>query len=104
MCHLKDVLARLAQAGLTAKPLKCKIAYPNVVSLGHNIGGGVIKPVTDTIDAVLNFPRPLTKTQLSEVISRPVRVLQKIRTPLCHNSSSSAGTDKKECPQYRYVE
>ena len=55
-------MTRLAQAGLTAKPLKCKIAYPNVVFLGHNIGGGVIKPVTDKVDAVVNFPRPLMKT------------------------------------------
>ena len=64
MVHLKDVLSKLAQAGLTAKPVKCKVANSQVSFLGHTIGQGVIQPMTDKLDAVAHFPRPLTKKQV----------------------------------------
>ena len=62
--HVNDVLHRIAQAGLTTKPAKCKFAATQVSFLGHTIGGGKLQPMVDKTEAVKNFPRPLTKKQV----------------------------------------
>ncbi|XP_048881447.1 uncharacterized protein LOC125748837 [Brienomyrus brachyistius] len=48
--HVKDVLGRIAAAGLTINPAKCAIAKREAEYLGYVIGGGIIKPQTDASD------------------------------------------------------
>ncbi|XP_072182290.1 uncharacterized protein [Diadema setosum] len=62
--HLKDVLGRLREAGLTAKPAKCKFGEREVLYLGFVIGGGKVKPEPAKIEAVVSYPRPVTKTDV----------------------------------------
>ena len=59
--HLRAVLQRLREAGLTAKPTKCHIAMNQCVYLGHKVGNGEIEPETSKIKAVSDFPQPETK-------------------------------------------
>ncbi|XP_033112261.1 uncharacterized protein LOC117113126 [Anneissia japonica] len=61
LTHLNDILGRLGNAGLTAKPVKCKAAQATVSFLGHIVGNGEIKPLADKVEAIVNFQRPLTK-------------------------------------------
>ncbi|XP_071503098.1 uncharacterized protein [Diadema antillarum] len=61
---LNEVLRRLRQANLTARPTKCFIGYRSVEFLGHCVGQGELRPVQDKVKAVKNAPRPRTKKQL----------------------------------------
>ena len=64
LIHLKALLERLRQAGLTAKPAKCYIACDEVDCLGHRIGGEGLKPNSEKVKAVENMTRPETKKQI----------------------------------------
>lgn len=59
--HLTDVLERLRQAGLTAKPVKCQLGMQTCSYLGHIVGNGMVKPEADKILAVESFSVPKTK-------------------------------------------
>ena len=58
------VFQRLRDAGLTAKPVKCHIAETHVTYLGHIIGQGQVKPTSNKKEAILNYKRPVTKTDV----------------------------------------
>ncbi|XP_072169909.1 uncharacterized protein [Diadema setosum] len=64
LAHVREVLGRLRAAGLTAKPSKCKFARKEVLYLGFVLGEGCVKPEPAKIDAVVNFPQPVTKTDV----------------------------------------
>lgn len=61
---LENVLRRLAEANLTAKPSKCFIGYHQLDCLGHTIGQGRLLPGPDKVDAIREAPRPETKKQV----------------------------------------
>ena len=42
--HLRKILRRLRQAGLTVKPKKCQIAMTQCTYLGHVVGNGEVRP------------------------------------------------------------
>jgi len=62
--HIRAVLDRLRQAGLTAKPRKCQFGMSHCVYLGHVVGGGVVCPEEPKLRAVEAFPIPQTKKQV----------------------------------------
>ncbi|XP_078581557.1 uncharacterized protein LOC144864980 [Branchiostoma floridae x Branchiostoma japonicum] len=64
LSHLREVLTRLREAGLTAKPKKCHIAMTRMPLLGHVVGGGQIRPDEEKVRAVKEFPRPETKSDV----------------------------------------
>ena len=59
--HLRAVLRRLREAGLTARPSKCQIAMRQCTYLGHQVGNGEVRPERQKIEAVAQFARPVTK-------------------------------------------
>ena len=61
---LREVFRRLRIARLTAKPSKCFIGYFEVEFLGHVVGKGQTRPRPAKIEAIMNAPRPETKSQL----------------------------------------
>ncbi|GFS11066.1 Pol polyprotein [Elysia marginata] len=61
---IREVLERLRRAGLTAKPSKCKLAFPEVKFLGHVIGGGRVMPTIGKVEYTRNAALPKTKKQL----------------------------------------
>ena len=61
LTHLRMVLERLRQAGLTAKSRKCEFAATECVYLGHIVGSGAVKPEKDKTVTVRQFPTPETK-------------------------------------------
>lgn len=58
--HLREVLSRLQQAGLSLKLSKCRFGQSKVSYLGHVIGGGEIQPDPKKLEAVRNYPHPET--------------------------------------------
>ncbi|XP_063955624.1 uncharacterized protein LOC135154209 [Lytechinus pictus] len=64
LTHLREVLDRLRDAGLTVKPSKCKFARQEVLYLGFVLGGGSVRPEPAKIEAVVNSAQPVTKTDV----------------------------------------
>ncbi|XP_040209167.1 uncharacterized protein LOC120940401 [Rana temporaria] len=64
LMHLSQVLDRLTDANLTVKPSKCQIGMNDVHYLGHQVGGGTLKPETGKVEAILAWPIPQTKKQV----------------------------------------
>lgn len=62
--HLREVLGRFQQAGLTVKPEKCQLVKGYVTYLGHVIGQGVRKPAEANAAALRAYRRPRTKTDV----------------------------------------
>ena len=62
--HVKVVLQRIREAGLTAKPQKCQFGMDQCLYLGHIVGNGVVRPERSKLQGVESFPTPCTKTQV----------------------------------------
>lgn len=62
--HLKTVLERIREAGLTLKLSKCVFRKAEISFLGHHLGRGKVKPQATKIEAVRNFPQPATKKDM----------------------------------------
>jgi len=65
---LSEVLARLQEAGLTAKPAKCVIGADSIPFVGQDIGRGWKKPQEDKVKAIQEVPVPKTKKEVRAFI------------------------------------
>ena len=54
----------LRSLGLTAKPSKCQLAMRECKYLGHIVGNGEVKPEKSKLQAIAQFPLPVTKKQV----------------------------------------
>ena len=61
---LTQVLSRLQECNLTAKPSKCHIGYQELSFLGHEVGQGTVKPEEDKIQKISQAQPPRTKKEL----------------------------------------
>lgn len=59
-----QVLERLRNAQLTAKPSKCIVAYDSLEFLGHVVGNGQLKPQPEKITKIMNASRPRSKKEV----------------------------------------
>ena len=64
LLHLRQVLQRLQDVGLTAKPKKCQFGMKQCNYLGHIVGNGVMQPELDKVEVVRSFDIPQTKTNV----------------------------------------
>ena len=64
MHTLREVLQKLRQHGLMAKPSKCEIGHAKLDLLGHVVGGGSIQPQDRKIEKILEMRKPETKKEL----------------------------------------
>lgn len=64
ICSLEKLFTRLSDAQLTLNLAKCEFAKSVVTYLCKKVGQGFVKPVTDKVSAILEFPTPSTKRQL----------------------------------------
>ena len=56
---MRHIYRKLGEQGLTVKASKCQWAKETV-----KIGGGKVRPLEARVEAIKNFIRPSTKTQL----------------------------------------
>ncbi|XP_063586494.1 uncharacterized protein LOC134763893 [Penaeus indicus] len=64
LIHIRNLLERLREHGLTAGPSKCFLAFPNIKYLGFNLGEKGLSTLPDKVEAIKNMPMPETKKQL----------------------------------------
>ncbi|XP_072022506.1 uncharacterized protein [Amphiura filiformis] len=65
---LNELMKRLRDANLTAKPSKCYIGFERVEFLGHTVEKGCRHPNLDKLEVIQKAPRPVTKTQLKSFL------------------------------------
>ena len=61
---LEEVFSRLAQAGFTVRPSKCRIGESNVEFIGHKLEQNEIGPMDNNIEKIKLAQRPTDKTQV----------------------------------------
>ena len=64
LSHVRVVLKRLEQAGLTLKSSKCVFGTVECEYLGHKIGKGGVSPLESKILAIQNIAKPQTKKEV----------------------------------------
>uniref|UniRef100_A0A3P9LR23 Gypsy retrotransposon integrase-like protein 1 n=1 Tax=Oryzias latipes TaxID=8090 RepID=A0A3P9LR23_ORYLA len=62
--HLKRVLGKLKDSGLSLNISKCEWAKQETQYLGYRLGKGEVRPQLDKVEAVRNCPRPKTKKEI----------------------------------------
>jgi hypothetical protein len=62
--HLEAVFSALQQNGLVINPDKCLLACNSVDFLGHRLSASGIGPLPARVQAIADFPRPVTVKQL----------------------------------------
>lgn len=69
LTDLHEVLHRLKQAGLKLKPKpKCKFAESRSIFLGHDISKGGIRPPSDRVELLQDYPIPTNRKELQRVL------------------------------------
>ena len=58
------VIDSLREACLTANPKKCRLALSETNYLGYTIGRGLVKPQEAKLQAIQDWPQPITKKQV----------------------------------------
>jgi hypothetical protein len=79
---LYEVLMRLREANLTARPTKCSVGYRKQECLGHIIGDDQVQPHPDKVSAIRSASRPETKKTVTTVFGIS-ELLSEIHSELC---------------------
>lgn len=66
--QVQKVVDSLREVGLTANPKKCKLAFSETNYPGYTIGRGLVKLQEAKINAIQDWPRPSTKTQVKSFL------------------------------------
>ncbi|XP_069138852.1 uncharacterized protein [Argopecten irradians] len=61
---LRELFVRLRNASISARPSKCAIGYKSLEWLGHMVENERLLPNPEKVKAILEAPRPETKTQV----------------------------------------
>ena len=62
--HLRSLMTRLQEAGLTINLVKSSFGKSSVGYLGHVVGNGTVRPKEANVEAILAFPTPTTRKAL----------------------------------------
>ena len=68
VADVRAVLSRLAKAGLSINKDKCHFGVSEVNFLGHHVSPSGIRRLPAKVDAILSFPRPVTKVDLQRYL------------------------------------
>ena len=66
--HVREVLEKLKNMGLTARPSKLYAGFQELEFLGHIVSRGILKPEKGKVQKILNIPRPTTKRQVRSIV------------------------------------
>ena len=64
LSHVRLVLQRLREAGLTVKARKCQFGMEQCLYLGHIVGNGMVRPEMWKVEAISAFVTPRTKKEV----------------------------------------
>ncbi|KAG1936440.1 interleukin-1 receptor accessory protein-like 1-A [Pimephales promelas] len=68
LAHLRTLFERLSQHGLIVNPAKCQFGLSTIDFLGHRVTKDGAVPLPSKVEAVTQFPRPLTVKSLQEFL------------------------------------
>ena len=65
---IREVLRIFKANNLAVRPLKSEFGFFQVGFLGHLVGGGLLKPLSDNVSKILKIKTPKTKKQVRSII------------------------------------
>ena len=68
VAHVRKILRRLQGANLRLKPQKCYSAQTSIEYLGHTLSSEGVKPNSNKVNAVLNYPRSTSVKEIKSFI------------------------------------
>lgn len=68
--HLRLLFAAIVSEGFRLKFLKCKFACKEVQYLGHDLSKDQVKPLTDNVVSIRDFPIPENKKQVRSFLGK----------------------------------
>ena len=87
--HLRTVLQRLSDHGLTVQLAKCEFAQKSLSFLGHHVSSGGVAPLEDRVLAIRSYSTPTSVRQLQKFLGlvnfyrRFIPRCAEITEPLC---------------------
>ena len=63
--HIRLILQKLQEAGITVKLCKCQFGMQQCTYLGFIVGSGLLKPEIDKLQAIKQLPIPKTKRDIT---------------------------------------
>jgi cleavage and polyadenylation specificity factor subunit 1 len=66
--HLRTLFERLSTHGLIINAAKCRFGCTELEFLGHHVSTAGAAPLADRVDAIRDFPKPVTVKQLQEFL------------------------------------
>ena len=69
LTHVREVLARLQNAGFTLNPKKCTLAAREIKYLGHVLSASGIRVLPDRVTAIQQYPPPTNVKVLRRFIN-----------------------------------
>ena len=66
--NLEKILARFRTFGITVNPEKCKLGLTEIEYVGHTINSDGLHFTREKLDSVLNFPLPITQSDLKSFV------------------------------------
>ena len=70
MEHVRRFLQAVRREGFKLKITKCRLAKKTIKYLGHAISNNKVKPMSDNLVAIRDFPRPTTTTQVRQFLGK----------------------------------
>lgn len=68
--HIEQVLQAIIAEGFKLKFVKCNFATPSVKYLGHILSKNAIRPLSDNLIAIKNFPIPTTRKHIRQFLGK----------------------------------
>src|SRR5664279_757191 len=65
---LRDLFSRVRQANIKLKPTKARVGYTQIQFLGSIVSEGQVRPNNESIEKILNAPRPRTKKGVRSLV------------------------------------
>src|SRR5664279_1233652 len=65
---LRDLFSRVRQANIKLKPTKARVGYTQIQFLGSIVSEGQVRPNDESIEKILNAPRPRTKKGVRSLV------------------------------------
>lgn len=70
MQHVRRFLEAVRKEGFKLKMTKCRLAKKSIKYLGHAISSNIVRPMSDGLTAIRDFPKPTTPTQVRQFLGK----------------------------------
>ncbi len=70
LLHIEALLRAILKEGFRLKFVKCKFAANEVEYLGHILGNNTVRPLTDNLVSIKEFPKPKNKKNIRQFLGK----------------------------------